>query len=183
MDEQPVHSIKETKTPIEPTLEHARHAAYEHQCAGTADVFMVTKALAVWREAAVRERNTTIDRAIAMARLLEGRYADCEKVIVLSDNCNRDPRAFRRSFPAGKVAATRSPHLISSRTQTRQLAEHCQKRVGFADPPPRRGSTPRKHRNPTRTDRSLLRCRQLNPVLTGKQRSTMPVEKLKSVYL
>lgn len=44
--------------------------------------------MAGWREVAVRERKTKIDWAIEMARLLEGRYAYCDKVILVCDNLN-----------------------------------------------------------------------------------------------
>jgi hypothetical protein len=99
MDEQPVQLIKETKTPIEPTLEHPRRVDYEYERAGTANIFMFTEPLSGWREVAVRERKTKIDWAVEMARLLDGRYADCEKVIVVCDNLNTHTKgAFYEAF-------------------------------------------------------------------------------------
>ena len=104
MDEQPVQLIKETKPPIEPTLEHGRRVDYEYERAGTANIFMFTEPLAGWREVAVRERKTKIDWAIEMARLLDGRYADCEKVIVVSDNLNTHTKgAFYEAFEPDKA--------------------------------------------------------------------------------
>ncbi len=88
MDEQPVQLIKEKKTPIEPTLNHRKRVDYEYERAGTANIFMFTEPLSGWRDVAVRERKTKVDWAIEMARLLEGRYADCDKVIVVCDNLN-----------------------------------------------------------------------------------------------
>jgi hypothetical protein len=99
MDEQPVRLIKETRTPIEPTREHGRRVDYEYERAGTANIFMFTEPLSGWREVAVRERKTKIDWAVEMARLLEGRYADCEKVIVVCDNLNTHTKgAFYEAF-------------------------------------------------------------------------------------
>ena len=47
----------------------------------------------------MRKRKTKIDWAIEMARLLEGRYADCDKVIVVSDNLNTHTKgAFYEAF-------------------------------------------------------------------------------------
>jgi hypothetical protein len=104
MDEQPVQLIKETKIPIEPTLEHGRRVDYEYERAGTANIFMFTEPLSGWREVAVRERKTKIDWAIEMARLLDGRYADCEKVIVVSDNLNTHTKgAFYEAFEPEKA--------------------------------------------------------------------------------
>ena len=53
-----------------------------------ANIFMFAEPLAGWHEVSVRERKTKIDWATEMARLLEGRYAACEKVIVVCDNLN-----------------------------------------------------------------------------------------------
>ena len=53
---------------------------------------------------AVRERKTKIDWAGEMARLLEGRYAKCEKVIVVCNNLNTYTKgAFYEAFPSERV--------------------------------------------------------------------------------
>src|SRR3989440_7065236 len=88
MDEQPVQLLKETRVPIAATAEHGKRVDYEYERAGTATIFMFAEPLACWREVAVRERKTKIDWATEMARLLEGRYAACEKVTVVCDNLN-----------------------------------------------------------------------------------------------
>ena len=88
MDEQPVQLLKETRPPIPATAEHAKRVHYEYERAGTATIFMFTEPLAGWRDVSVRERKTKIDWATEMAGLLEGRYAACEKVIVVCDNLN-----------------------------------------------------------------------------------------------
>ncbi len=99
MDEQPVQLVKETRIPIEPTLHHGKRVDYEYERAGTANIFMFTEPLSGWREVAVRERKTKIDWAIEMARLLEGRYARCQKVIVVCDNLNTHTQgAFYEAF-------------------------------------------------------------------------------------
>ena len=88
MDEQPVQLLKETRTPIAATAKHGRRVDYEYERAGTTNIFMFTEPLAGWREVAVRETKTKWDWATEMARLLEGRYANCEQVIVVCDNLN-----------------------------------------------------------------------------------------------
>ena len=75
MDEQPVQLIKETRTPIEGTVGHAKRIDYEYERAGTANIFMFTEPLAGWREAAAREKKTKIDWANEVGHLLESRYA------------------------------------------------------------------------------------------------------------
>ena len=60
---------------------------------------MFAEPLAGWREVAVRERKTKIDWATEMARLLEGRYAACKKVILVCDNLNTHTKgAFYETF-------------------------------------------------------------------------------------
>lgn len=104
MDEQPVQLIKEIKTPIKATLEHAKRVDYEYERAGTANIFMFAEPLAGWREVAVRERKTKIDWATEMARLLEGRYASCEKVILVCDNLNTHTKgAFYETFEPARA--------------------------------------------------------------------------------
>jgi len=88
MDEQPVQLVKEVKVPIKATREHARRVDYEYERAGVANIFMFTEPLSGWRHVGVRECKTKIDWAIEMANLLEGRYSDCKKVIVVCDNLN-----------------------------------------------------------------------------------------------
>lgn len=99
MDEQPVQLLKETRPPLPATKEHGRRVDYEYERAGTANIFMFTEPLAGWREVSVRERKTKLDWATEMARLLEGRYAQCEKVILVCDNLNTHTKgAFYEAF-------------------------------------------------------------------------------------
>src|SRR3984893_6821019 len=106
MDEQPVQLLKETRWPIAATAKHAKRVDYAYERAGTAAIFMFTEPLAGWREVAVRERKTKIDWAVEMARLLEGRYADCAKVILVCDNLNTHTKgAFYEAFEPEQARA------------------------------------------------------------------------------
>ena len=99
MDEQPVQLLKETRQPILATTTHAKRVDYEYERAGTANIFMFTEPLAGWREVAVRDRKTKIDWATEVAQLLEGRYAQCEKVTLVCDNLNTHTKgAFYETF-------------------------------------------------------------------------------------
>jgi DDE superfamily endonuclease len=99
MDEQPVQLLKETRTPIPATADHAKRVDYEYERAGTVCIFMFTEPLAGWREVAVRETKTKVDWAVEIARLLEGRYAKCPKVILVCDNLNTHTKgAFYEAF-------------------------------------------------------------------------------------
>jgi hypothetical protein len=104
MDEQPVQLLKETRVPIPATRRHGRRVDYEYERAGTANIFMFAEPLAGWREVAVRETKTKVDWAIEMARLIEGRYAEAERVIVVCDNLNTHTKgAFYESFAPARA--------------------------------------------------------------------------------
>lgn len=100
MDEQPVQLIKETRQPIAATADHPRRIDYEYERAGTASIFMFTEPLSGWRQATARASKTKADWAPEVASLLEGRYAECEKVILVCDNLNTHTKgAFYEVFP------------------------------------------------------------------------------------
>jgi hypothetical protein len=99
MDEQPVQLPKETRTPIAATVKHAKRVDHEYERARVARIFMLTEPLAGWGEVAVRHAKTKVDWAMEMARLLEGRYAHCPKVILVCDNLNTHTKgAFYEAF-------------------------------------------------------------------------------------
>ena len=89
MDEQPVQLVQEVNPPIPETKNHPKRVDYEYKRAGVANIFMFAEPLARWRQVSVREKKTKSDWAIEMANLLEGRYAACEKVILVCDNLNK----------------------------------------------------------------------------------------------
>lgn len=100
MDEQPVQLVKETRRPIPGTKEHARRVDYEYERNGTASIFMFCEPLAAWRQATARPQRTKSDWAQEVAALLDGRYADCERVTLVCDNLNtHTPGAFYEVFP------------------------------------------------------------------------------------
>jgi len=88
MDEQPVQLVKETRTPLPATKTQPERVDYEYERAGTASIFMFTEPLAGWRQATARPRRTKADWAEEVAALLEGRYAHCPRVTLVSDNLN-----------------------------------------------------------------------------------------------
>ncbi len=99
MDEQPVQLINETRKPIEATKSHPKRVDYEYERAGTASIFMFTEPLCGWRQTTARPTRTKVDWAYEMASLLEGRYADCETVILVCDNLNTHTKgAFYEAF-------------------------------------------------------------------------------------
>lgn len=104
MDEQPVQLHKEVRTPIAATAKRPRRVDYEYERCGTACVFMFTEPLAGWRQVTVREQRTKIDWAKEMEALLNGRYRDADKVILVCDNLNTHTKgAFYEAFKPDKA--------------------------------------------------------------------------------
>ncbi len=100
MDEQPVQLVKETRRPLPGTKTHAKRVDYEYERNGTASIFMFCEPLAAWRQATARRQRTKADWAQEVAGLLDGRYADCERVTLVCDNLNtHTPGAFYEVFP------------------------------------------------------------------------------------
>jgi len=104
MDEQPVQLVEEVKLPIPATKKHPKRVDYEYKRAGVANIFMFAEPLGQWRHVSVREKKTKVDWANEMASLLEGRYANCEKVIVVCDNLNTHTKgAFYETFEPARA--------------------------------------------------------------------------------
>ena len=67
---------------------------------------MFTEPLAGWREATARASKTKVDWAMEVARLLEGRYRKCSRVILVCDNLNTHTiGAFYEAFPPARARA------------------------------------------------------------------------------
>jgi hypothetical protein len=106
MDEQPVQLVEEVNCPIAATKKHPKRIDYEYKRAGVANIFMFAEPLAQWRGVSVRQKKTKVDWAVEMASLIEGRYADREKVIVVCDNLNTHTKgAFYEAFEPARARA------------------------------------------------------------------------------
>jgi hypothetical protein len=104
MDEQPVQLINEVKIPVSETKEHPKRVDYEYERNGTASIFMFTEALKGWRKVEVREHRKKVDWAIEVASLLETRYSNVEKLILVCDNLNTHTKgAFYEAFEPEKA--------------------------------------------------------------------------------
>jgi hypothetical protein len=88
MDEQPIQLVKETRRPLAASPGQTERFDYEYERGGVANAFMFVEALAGWRNIDVRERKTASDWAAEIKALLNGRYANAKKVILICDNLN-----------------------------------------------------------------------------------------------
>lgn len=104
MDEQPIQLTKEVRAPIPASRNHPKRIDYEYERAGTACLFLFTEPLLGWRSVRARETRTKVDWATEMGELLDGRYCNCEKVIVVCDNLNTHTKgAFYEAFSPARA--------------------------------------------------------------------------------
>lgn len=88
MDEQPVQLVKEVRTPVPAAPGRPERVDYEYERAGTASVFVFTEPQTGWRQVHATERRTKVDWALEVRALLNGRYADAPKIVLVLDNLN-----------------------------------------------------------------------------------------------
>jgi DDE superfamily endonuclease len=106
MDEQPIQLLKETRIPIAATKTQAKRLDYEYDRNGTASIFMFAEPLSGFRQASARPRRTKADWAVEVAQMLDTRYAECEKVILVCDNLNTHTKgAFYEAFEPDQARA------------------------------------------------------------------------------
>ena len=114
MDEQPIQLLQETKAPLPATKDHAQRVDYQYERNGTAAIFMFSEPLTGFRQATARERRTKEDWAIEVAGLLDTRYAECDRVTLISDQLNTHTKgAFYVAFePAVARAYVERIHFV-----------------------------------------------------------------------
>jgi transposase len=77
---------------------------YEYERNGTANLFLVTEPLRGWRHVEVTERRTKLDWARVIKDLVDVRYPDAERIVLVMDNLNtHTPAALYEAFPPAEA--------------------------------------------------------------------------------
>jgi len=101
MDEKPYQLLADSRAsiPAKPHMSMLEDNEYIRK--GTCSIFMFTEPLSCFRYADVSERRTKKDWAIHIRDLLEYRYPDAEKVVLVMDNLNTHTiSSLYETFPA-----------------------------------------------------------------------------------
>ena len=101
MDEQPFQLLDEYLEPI-PMSEtnHIEKYDCEYKRKGSCSIFMFTEPLGAWRAAHARPRRTAVDWAQELKWLLDEKYPNAKKVVLVMDNLNtHTPASFYKAFP------------------------------------------------------------------------------------
>lgn len=88
MDEKPVQLLSETREPIPCQPGSTAKQDHEYKRNGTANIFCALEPLGNWRRLEVTERRTKLDFAAFIKELVDGRFKDAEKVVLVMDNLN-----------------------------------------------------------------------------------------------
>jgi len=88
MDESSMQLIGEVQQPIPAAPGHATLVDDEYVRNGVANIFIEIEPLAGKRKVKITERRTQLDWAHFIKEMLEERYADAKKVILVMDNLN-----------------------------------------------------------------------------------------------
>lgn len=99
LDELNKQLVAETRIPLPMESGQPVRFDYEYERCGTANVFMLSEPLTGQRQAVVTEQRTAVDFAKVIRDLLEVRYPQAEKVVLVMDNLNtHKPAALYQAF-------------------------------------------------------------------------------------
>ena len=99
LDELSKQLVAETQTPLPVEPGQPARFDYEYERCGTANVFIINEPLVGQRTVTVTEQRTAVDFAQVVRDLLEVRYPDAEKVVLVMDNLNtHKPASLYQAF-------------------------------------------------------------------------------------
>ena len=87
-DEHLVQLIMEKRRPLPAKPGQPERFDYEYQRNGTRNLFAFFQPLAAWRHVRVTERRTKIDFAHCMQYLVDERFPEADKILLVQDNLN-----------------------------------------------------------------------------------------------
>lgn len=99
LDELNKQLVAETQTPLPVEPGQPARFDYEYERCGTANLFIINEPLVGQRTVTVTARRTAVDFAQVVRDLLEVRYPDAEKVVLVMDNLNtHKPASLYQAF-------------------------------------------------------------------------------------
>lgn len=106
MDETSKQLVREVRHGIPAAPGRTQRWDYEYERNGVANLFLASEPLAGWRCVSVTERRTKCDWARFIASLLDQRYAEADRVVLVMDNLNTHSKgSFYEAFPPHEARA------------------------------------------------------------------------------
>jgi hypothetical protein len=119
LDEMPVQLLSDVVPPLPCRPGDAARVDYEYQREGTANVFVAFEPLGGWRHYEVTGQRRAVDFAAFVKDLVDGRYKDAEKVVLVMDNLNtHTPASLYAAFPPEEA------HRIARRLEIHYTPKH-----------------------------------------------------------
>ena len=104
MDEKPVQLLGDLREPLPPRPGCVARQDYEYKRQGTMNLFVAFEPLANWRKFQVTPQRTRKDFAAFLTELIEGRYREAERIVLVMDNLNtHSPASFYELLPAAQA--------------------------------------------------------------------------------
>jgi hypothetical protein len=101
MDEKPYQLLSDIRSSLPAKPGVPAREDYEYEREGTCNIFIFTEPLVGFRFAAVSERRTSVDWALHVQNMLDNRYPDAKKVVLVMDQLNTHTIAsLYKAFPA-----------------------------------------------------------------------------------
>lgn len=99
MDETSKQLLRDTRAALSMAPGRSRREDYEYERGGVANVFMFTEPLAGRRWVDITEQRTKVDWAHQIEELVEERYPEAERIVLVMDNLNtHSPASLYEAF-------------------------------------------------------------------------------------
>jgi len=100
LDEVSKQLLADTRAPEPVAPGRARRVDYEYERRGTANLFLVCEPLRGWRHVTVSDRRTRVDWAACIKDLVDVRYPEADRIVLVLDNLNtHTPGSLYEAFP------------------------------------------------------------------------------------
>jgi hypothetical protein len=104
VDEKPVQLLADAREGLPAKPGSAAKRDYEYKREGTANLFVAFEPLANWRDLSVTRQRTRRDFAAFVTDLVEKRYRDADKIVLVMDNLNtHSPASLYELLPADQA--------------------------------------------------------------------------------
>ncbi len=104
VDEKPVQLLADLRAPLPPGPGRLARRDYEYKRQGTSNVFVAFEPLANWRAFQVTPQRTRKDFAAFLSELVEDRYREAERIVLVMDNLNtHSPASLYELLPAAQA--------------------------------------------------------------------------------
>jgi len=127
MDETSKQLIGEVRAPLPTAPGEPAREDYEYVRNGVANLFVVTEPLRGWRHVTVTDQRTAVDFAHVIKDLVDVRYPDAERIVLMMDNLNtHTPASLYAAFPpeeAHRLAAKVEWHYTPKHGSWLNIAE------------------------------------------------------------